>query len=66
MVSSSDDFFLNYRVMHPCGANEPADPNGAFFMGINIIFVTSLSMIIDLEIIRRNHTHIFTLQAMTY
>ena len=33
MVSSSDDFFLNYRVMHPCGANEPADPNGAFFYG---------------------------------
>ena len=59
-------FLFNHHIIHPGRANEPADPNSAFFMGINIIFITSLSMIIDLEIIRRNHTHIFTLQAMTY
>ena len=33
MVSSSDDLFLNYHIMHPGGASEPADPNGAFFYG---------------------------------
>ena len=66
MVSSSDDLFLNYHIMHPGGVSEPADPNGAFFMGINIIFITFFSMIINLEMTRRNHIHIFTLQAMTY
>ena len=33
MVSTSDDLFLNYHIMHPGGASEPADPNGAFFYG---------------------------------
>ena len=33
MVSSSDDLVLNYHIMHPGGASEPADPNGAFFYG---------------------------------
>ena len=31
MISLSDDLVLNYHIMHPGGASEPADPNGAFF-----------------------------------
>jgi beta-fructofuranosidase len=31
MISLSDDLVLNYHIMHPGGASEPADPNGALF-----------------------------------